>query len=1033
MEASWNESRSSATPPAAPTYPCPQCHRSFKRSEHLKRHQRSHGNFRNFVCSKCPKRFARSDILRRHEATHTAIAQDSMSPARKRACMECARARERCSRGEPCLRCSTKSLSCLYPQEQHVEHAVDTSIRAVTEHTPQYTSPKSGGTTTDAFILHHPNEPAEQTPSPSQYQTSPMNNALAISQPCRTTTSLGRPQNSPQSFMQIDTCDQLGHQNGGYNQTTMDFPLNWLPANESVIIDYNSILGLGVDSLGLFSPLSESMAHGIPFESSSQGFNSTLPNLQDAMQQDSRIGHAQQLYPRLQTGRLPSSPIIRQAIPFDSASPGGSTGTAISSISRGSVEPTSPMSQKGGLYATSSDGARIPCTVRSRRPYLLIPGTTRLASIIDQRYQDMDGEEVVLGFPDLSQVVIHHTPEDFSSRTVESKIYQSIKLQFERLCITESPIFSRYSSTPFPSLHHFNLFTRLYFENFDPILPILHDQVASINDYWPLALAVCAIGCQYTETEEFSQCVEPLHEVLRRVLAVEAEKLAQDRHAVIPFAQSMVLSQIGMLYSGSRRLRLLARTRHSILLDIVDPKTFLRPSKGAVASTHCSSSQDSSWKTMLADAAKRKIGYSVWMLDCMNAYHFAENPCLTLDITQYPLPNDRVWSTKSCEEWVSLSKPSCESPSLSEAVQAIFRDKKVSPDLGEFSRIILLHGVYQEISQVKRWLSRPLAAWVPSIQPLQDHDDDNNASNQLAQEYNARSLLSSWRNASLDCIDVLHWEANGTIARLAGAEHPTVFHLHFSRVVLLVPHEQIRILASSIASLAQDRRLQPMPLASRQETIDAEREVLEWAQQDEHKARLAVLHCGCLIWHIRRYSRRAFYEPISVFLATLTIWAYSSYASRAPAPKQRVNPDNDNGDNCRSGSVTRHTSPVDSTTSPDSHTSSSSSNNNNNNNNNNNTAPSSIFDTTDPEPTFIRLDRPNDDEMVQLFVRSGRPSSMRAYITGVGNIYAPQGPMRMLREGRKILAMVSTAWGRTQEYAEMLEALDKVASTKCGP
>ncbi|KAL7623388.1 hypothetical protein AAE478_007070 [Parahypoxylon ruwenzoriense] len=36
---------------------------------------------------------------------------------RKRACTECARARERCSRDEPCLRCTTKSLQCVYPDD----------------------------------------------------------------------------------------------------------------------------------------------------------------------------------------------------------------------------------------------------------------------------------------------------------------------------------------------------------------------------------------------------------------------------------------------------------------------------------------------------------------------------------------------------------------------------------------------------------------------------------------------------------------------------------------------------------------------------------------------------------------------------------------------------------------------------------------------------------------------------------------------------------------------------------------------------
>lgn len=44
-------------------------------------------------------------------------AQRTNTLNRKRACTECARARERCSRDEPCLRCSSKSLQCLYPDD----------------------------------------------------------------------------------------------------------------------------------------------------------------------------------------------------------------------------------------------------------------------------------------------------------------------------------------------------------------------------------------------------------------------------------------------------------------------------------------------------------------------------------------------------------------------------------------------------------------------------------------------------------------------------------------------------------------------------------------------------------------------------------------------------------------------------------------------------------------------------------------------------------------------------------------------------
>lgn len=126
----------------------------------------------------------------------------------------------------------------------------------------------------------------------------------------------------------------------------------------------------------------------------------------------------------------------------------------------------------------------------------------------------------------------------------------------------------------------------------------------------------------------------------------------------------------------------------------------------------------------------------------------------------------------------------------------------------------------------------------------------------------------------------------------------------------------------------------------------------------------------------------AFYEPLCVFWAILSLWAYSVYSSKSRRSSGEE----------RSGSVTRRPSPDHTKTISD-----------------------------DENPTFIRLDRPNDDEMVQLFVRAG---VLKAYISGVGDIYAPTAPTRILREGRKILESVSLAWGRSTEYLDLLKALE---------
>ena len=52
-------------------------------------------------------------------------------------------------------------------------------------------------------------------------------------------------------------------------------------------------------------------------------------------------------------------------------------------------------------------------------------------------------------------------------------------------------------------------------------------------------------------------------------------------------------------------------------------------------------------------------------------------------------------------------------------------------------------------------------------------------------------------------------------------------------------------------------------------------------------------------------------------------------------------------------------------------------------------------------PSFLHLDRPLDDELVQIFVRAGH--KMSAFIMGIGNIMDLEAPAKILQEGIRLL------------------------------
>lgn len=234
----------------------------------------------------------------------------------------------------------------------------------------------------------------------------------------------------------------------------------------------------------------------------------------------------------------------------------------------------------------------------------------------------------------------------------------------------------------------------------------------------------------------------------------------------------------------------------------------------------------------------------------MSRYHFGLEPLFSLESAQWDLPDDRLWTAQNAEVWLErrnrcsskpTPKPSWEmyedrvlmsglgNSTLSAAVHKLFVDRQMKADLGEYSNLLLLHGVFRHIFRIRDDSKRTLYTWDPSAQKLSSDDiDDDDGSNPSPIQ---RDALTKWQSAAMDCVDVLHWSANSTIGQLSGAEHATVFHLQFSRVVLCSPYERLRVIAEYLGSLTQGR--QGGSRWTIEDAVKAENEVLQWAQQDE--------------------------------------------------------------------------------------------------------------------------------------------------------------------------------------------------------
>lgn len=328
----------------------------------------------------------------------------------------------------------------------------------------------------------------------------------------------------------------------------------------------------------------------------------------------------------------------------------------------------------------------------------------------------------------------------------------------------------------------------------------------------------------------------------------------------------------------------------------------------------------------------------------------------------------------------------------------LYIEKRLPESLSEFSNILIIHGIWRRTKEVINQSQTRLISWIPSA-TVQAREAYQSASTETWPP--SSPTLSKWRNSACDCLDILHWRANGKAANAGGLEHPTILYLHLSRLVLLTPVAQIQTLATNADNTKG--------------YTEASNCVLKWAINDSFKARLSIIHAGALFWHIRRYSRRGFLEPFAIYMATLIIWAYSISVRFAKQQEELEVASSMEGPLSSEGRMVP-TASQQWTTSKD--------------------------DELDSELSFFYIDRPCDDEMVQMYLRHG--DKLSAHMARVGIITQASAPSRILKEGIRLLANDTTGgnsvlvtgpngqdgpkistWGAEQTYTEVLDALSQ--------
>ncbi|RBR18436.1 hypothetical protein FVER53590_01849 [Fusarium verticillioides] len=381
--------------------------------------------------------------------------------------------------------------------------------------------------------------------------------------------------------------------------------------------------------------------------------------------------------------------------------------------------------------------------------------------------------------------------------------------------------------------------------------------------------------------------------------------------------------------------------------------------------------------------SKLRTGLMIWILDTIVSHEFNCPQVLKVHELKTRLPcRESIWNQPTMEQ---IHSRDAHQVTVLEALHLLYMEKRQPSNLTEFGNIVLIYAVCARTKEAAYQYGTALSRWTPVA-----HVEPRKESVSVTETWPPTlEMVTRWRNSACDAFDILHWKANGKAANAGGTEHPTILHLHLSRLYILTPTKHFQKVAASAVLRQNGSKLQ-----HNMEYSEACSHIQRWANIDQYKARLSIIHAGALLWHVRRYSSNDFIEPHAIYLATLSIWAYSVFNTpRTESQQQRGEVSRSvpaSGDRESQGSVGNN----------------------------------EVESEEEPDPTFIHLDRPCDDEMVQVYIRLGH--KMAGHLHRVGNICSPNAPPKILKEGIRMLSHArakNKEWGIEISYVMGLTSL----------
>jgi hypothetical protein len=251
-----------------------------------------------------------------------------------------------------------------------------------------------------------------------------------------------------------------------------------------------------------------------------------------------------------------------------------------------------------------------------------------------------------------------------------------------------------------PTSEQLNLFAKLYFHRFHPLLPVIHaPSFRPTAENALLFLSICSIGSLFVGSSRALMQGSRIFERLNKAILASWESfLSQSHPDAFSMVQAAILGQTYAILAGKPKYLILADVLHGTVV------AWAREANRLGALRYCSSDVlddadlDRSWHRWIESEQRARVQVALHVHDAELATLLHHQPIRSHKFRQFPqLASDALFSAPTASTWAALYRQSWQSQVTDQIYPRLYRSPDSFPSTGQNS-LFTAYGLLESIN-----------------------------------------------------------------------------------------------------------------------------------------------------------------------------------------------------------------------------------------------------------------------------------------------------------------------------------------------